>query len=225
MKKAAQKGLTRVCLLSGHPMVLSELARVLKNSAFQMVSQRFESTLTSELRDLQIPSALIYIVDVQVKQAATGALLSNILGHNAEARIIVVARKLDSAESYLLLKMGVRGLLTFEEVREQLPRALSLVASGGFWVPRRVLSGFVDSTRSRTPSRRLKLDSAVQLSHREQEVFHLLLEYLSNKEIEIKLNISANTVKFHVSNVLRKLGVRRRADLNQFAAPFVNREL
>jgi DNA-binding NarL/FixJ family response regulator len=214
MKKAAQKGLTRVCLLSGHPMVLSELERVLKNSAFQLIPQRLESTLRSELRNLQIPKALIYIVDVHVTQAATGALLSNILDHYAEARIIVVAGELDSAESYFLLKMGAKGLLTFEEAREQLPRALSLVASGGYWVPRRVLSGFVDSTRSGTPTRCIKLDSEVQLTHREQEVFYSLLEYLSNKEIGIKLNISARTVKFHVSNVLRKFGVRRRADLD-----------
>ena len=40
-----------------------------------------------------------------------------------------------------------------------------------------------------------------------------LLENLANKEIASKLNISERTVKFHVSNLLSKFGVRRRADL------------
>ena len=40
-----------------------------------------------------------------------------------------------------------------------------------------------------------------------------LLENLSNKEIASKLNIAERTVKFHVSNLLNKFGVRRRADL------------
>src|SRR5205814_9232961 len=40
-----------------------------------------------------------------------------------------------------------------------------------------------------------------------------LLENLSNKEIASKLNIAERTVKFHVSNLLSKFGVRRRADL------------
>jgi DNA-binding NarL/FixJ family response regulator len=40
-----------------------------------------------------------------------------------------------------------------------------------------------------------------------------LLQNLSNKEIANKLNISERTVKFHVSNLLEKHGVRRRADL------------
>jgi two-component system response regulator DevR len=40
-----------------------------------------------------------------------------------------------------------------------------------------------------------------------------LLENLANKEIANKLHIPERTVKFHVSNLLNKLGVRRRADL------------
>jgi len=39
------------------------------------------------------------------------------------------------------------------------------------------------------------------------------LENLANKEIANKLHIPERTVKFHVSNLLNKLGVRRRADL------------
>jgi DNA-binding NarL/FixJ family response regulator len=62
-------------------------------------------------------------------------------------------------------------------------------------------------------SRRLKVDSSAELSRREQEVLSSLLENLSNKEIGNKLNISERTVKFHVSNLLSKFGVRRRADL------------
>jgi two-component system, NarL family, response regulator DesR len=40
-----------------------------------------------------------------------------------------------------------------------------------------------------------------------------LLENLVNKEIGSRLNISERTVKFHVSHILSKFGVRRRADL------------
>ncbi|HXU20708.1 MAG TPA: helix-turn-helix transcriptional regulator, partial [Verrucomicrobiae bacterium] len=40
-----------------------------------------------------------------------------------------------------------------------------------------------------------------------------LLENLANKEVADRLHISERTVKFHVSNLLAKFGVRRRADL------------
>jgi two-component system, NarL family, nitrate/nitrite response regulator NarL len=213
VKKAAKKNALQVCLLSPHPLVLSEFERALKNPAFKIISKHLESTLGPDLRHLPVPKAPLYVVDAHVARSAAGALLSNILDTYAEARIIVVAEKFDSAESYSLLQMGAKGLLTYEESREQLPRALPLVANGGFWVPRAVLSGFVDSILGGSHGRRLKIDTSADLSRREQEVLNSLLENLANKEIGNKLNISERTVKFHVSNLLSKFGVRRRADL------------
>jgi two-component system, NarL family, nitrate/nitrite response regulator NarL len=203
----------QVCLISPHPLVLSEFERVLSHPDFKTISRHLESTLGPDLRHLPIPKATVYVVDAHVAKPAAGALLSNILEQHSEARIIVVAEKFDSAESYSLLQMGAKGLLSYGEAREQLPRALPLVANGGFWVPRSVLSGFVDSVLAGSHSRRLKVDASADLSRREQEVLNSLLENLANKEIGNKLNISERTVKFHVSNLLNKFGVRRRADL------------
>ena len=101
----------------------------------------------------------------------------------------------------------MKGLLTYMEAREQLIRALPLVANGGFWVPRQLLSGFVDVDSILTSQgRRLKTDSVANLSRQEQEVLDSLLQNLSNKEIASKLNIAERTVKFHVSNLLNKVG-------------------
>jgi two-component system nitrate/nitrite response regulator NarL len=213
VKKTAKKNTLQVCLLSPHPLVLSEFERVLANPAFKLISMHLESALGPDLRHIEVPDALVYVVDAHVARPAAGALLTNILEAHAEGRIIVVAEKFDSSESYSLLQMGAKGLLTYTEAREQLPRALPLVAEGGFWVPRAVLSGFVDSILGGSHSRRLKADTTASLSRREQEVLNCLLENLANKEIGNKLNISERTVKFHVSNLLSKFGVRRRADL------------
>jgi len=103
------------------------------------------------------------------------------------------------------------GLLTYVEAREQLIRALPLVANGGFWVPRQLLSGFVDSilTSQAPPEDRFRHESqpprAGSSRFAPRESF--------DKEIASKLNIAERTVKFHVSNLLNKFGVRRRADL------------
>jgi DNA-binding NarL/FixJ family response regulator len=213
VKKTAKKNALQVCLISPHPLVLSEFERVLTDPGFTLILKHLESTLGPDLRRAEIPDASLYVVDAHVARSAAGALLSNILDNHTEARIIVVAEKFDSEESYSLLQMGAKGLLTYTEAREQLPRALPLVAAGGFWVPRAVLSGFVDSILGGSQGRRLKADVSADLSRREQEVLHSLLENLANKEIGNKLNISERTVKFHVSNLLSKFGVRRRADL------------
>lgn len=50
------------------------------------------------------------------------------------------------------------------------------------------------------------------LTRREKEVFELLIEGLSTKEIALTLKISEKTVRNHISNVMQKLGVKGRAN-------------
>jgi DNA-binding NarL/FixJ family response regulator len=194
-------------------MVLDEFRRLLDESGFQIVTRQLESMLAPDLRNLEVPRASVYVVDAHAARQATGALLGNILDHNAAARLLVVGDNLKEADSYTLLRQGVKGILNYNEAREQLPRAVPLVASGGFWVARNVLSRFVDSILTSTQGRRLRTDSPAELSRREQEVLAGLLENLANKEVADRLHISERTVKFHVSNLLANFGVRRRADL------------
>ena len=49
------------------------------------------------------------------------------------------------------------------------------------------------------------------LTNREKEIFNLLIENNTTKEISNKLNISEKTVRNHISNVMQKLGVKGRA--------------
>ncbi len=49
------------------------------------------------------------------------------------------------------------------------------------------------------------------LTPREKEIFNLLIDNYSTKDISNKLNISEKTVRNHISNVMQKLGVKGRA--------------
>ncbi len=63
------------------------------------------------------------------------------------------------------------------------------------------------------PVEQEQLIDAVTLSPREREVLRLVASGARNRDIAKKLSISDNTVKFHVSNLLRKAGARSRAEL------------
>jgi two-component system, NarL family, response regulator LiaR len=52
----------------------------------------------------------------------------------------------------------------------------------------------------------------IKLTGREKEILALIVEGLSNKQIAKKLFLSSSTVQFHVSNILRKLGVNKRTE-------------
>ena len=213
MAKTPPKSNLKVCLLSPHPMVLAEFHRVLEDSGFHIIVKQLDSMLAPDLRNLEVPRASVYVVDAHAARQATGALLGNILDRYPNARLLVVGDGFKETDSHTLLRQGVKGILNYSEAREQLPHALPLVAAGGFWVPRTVLSRFVDSILNTTQGRRLRGDSPTELSRREQEVLSGLLENMANQEVADRLHISERTVKFHVSNLLAKFGVRRRADL------------
>ena len=213
MSKTAAKSNLKICIMSPHPMVLDEFRRLLNGSGMQVTAKQLTSMLAPDLRHLDVPKSSVYVIDSHAARQATGALLGNILDRYTDARLLVIGDNLQEEDSYSLLRQGVKGILNFSEAREQLLRALPLVAAGGFWVPRAVLSRFVDSILTTAQSRRLRSDVPADLSKREQEVLNGLLENLANKEVAERLHISERTVKFHVSNLLAKFGVRRRADL------------
>ena len=49
------------------------------------------------------------------------------------------------------------------------------------------------------------------LTPREKEIFHLLVQNYSTRDIAKKLNISEKTVRNHISNTMQKLSVKGRA--------------
>ena len=213
MRKATKSRRLAVCLLSQHPLVLEQFRGLLSGPERQLRAKKLDSTMPSDLKNLSVPRATVYVLDAHVPRPATEALIAGILERFPTARLLVVGEKFSEPSAFPLLRLGVKGLLTYADAREQLRQAVSLVAAGGFWVPRSILSRFVDSILTSVRGRLLSSQAVFHLSRREQEVLDVLLENLSNKEIADKLHISERTTKFHVSNLLAKFGVRRRVDI------------
>lgn len=212
MVKARSPRKASVCLLAFHPLVLSEFERLLSTHPVSVHPKRLDSDLIADPAKLQVPKSSVYVVEAHAHRPTTEALVVGIIAKQPAARVIVVAEKFEQAGAYPLLRLGAKGLLSFAESSAQLAAAVLEVAGGGFWVPRALLSSFVDETISSVRRPRGPVGPA-RLSRREKEVLDALLENLSNKEIASKLNMSERTAKFHVSNLLAKYGVRRRADL------------
>jgi NarL family two-component system response regulator LiaR len=58
------------------------------------------------------------------------------------------------------------------------------------------------------------------MTEREQEILALMVEGLANNEIAERLTVSQSTVKFHVSNILSKLGVTGRTEAVAIAVKY-----
>jgi DNA-binding NarL/FixJ family response regulator len=199
-----------VCVLSSHPFVLRELEEVLTLDRFRLQMRKIAASPLHEPD--WCTRATLYVVDAQPSQPNTGDLISTITRRFPKARTVVVSDRFRESEAFGLLRLGVKGIVPYREIREKLAPALDAVAAGGFWVPRSLLSRFLDSVVASSRGRPQSGLSA-SITSREREVLETLLDNLSNKQIADKLHISERTVKFHVSNLLAKFQLKHRQDL------------
>jgi DNA-binding NarL/FixJ family response regulator len=105
---------------------------------------------------------------------------------------------------------GASGFLLKDVTAERLFDAVRVIAAGEALlapaVTRRLISEF---TRLR-PAERVPYRALAALTPRETEVLKLVAEGLSNTEIAVRLVVTEETVKTHVSRMLSKLGLRDR---------------
>jgi DNA-binding NarL/FixJ family response regulator len=117
---------------------------------------------------------------------------------------------------YEALRAGASGFLLKDVTAERLFDAVRVVADGEALlapgITRRLIGEFAAQRRGSTVDTAGALGAAGlgMLTPRETEVLRLVAEGLSNAEIAARLVVNEETVKTHVSRVLRKLGLRDR---------------
>ena len=200
---------TTAWVFSPHPFFAEEIGRFLGELPVTLV--RLPSNLPPGPGIVPAGRCSVAILDACLPLPSARALVAEILAVSPQARLLAITEEMTPAAACPLLRLGVKGILTYEEAHRQLLPAIAAVARGGVWVPRHILSVFLDDLVAPGPVR--PLPGGPSLSRREKEVLDTVVESLSNKEIASRLNISERTVKFHVSNLLAKFSVQRRADL------------
>ncbi|MEX0783501.1 MAG: response regulator transcription factor [Dehalococcoidia bacterium] len=111
---------------------------------------------------------------------------------------------------------GASGFMLKEVQTQELVQAMITVARGGSTLdPTSAASIIEQIRRGQVQTHEEKL--AQQLTDRERKVLELVAEGLTNREIGEHLYLSEKTVKHHVSDILGKLGLARRAQAATFA--------
>jgi DNA-binding NarL/FixJ family response regulator len=211
IRSTIRRGRRKLFLFCSHPVAQEEFTRMLKHTDLVIVVCRERLLPETSAAAVDGERPCLVVLDASDVIASLEFVRMLRLGRRS-VHLLVLLPKLDEAVTFPLLRLGVRGLLTYDLAPRELARAARQVDAGMYWVPRELLTRFVESILPELSGCK-SLDSAVDISRRQRDVLDLLLDNLSNKEIASKLFVSERTVKFHVSNLLSKFGVRRRADL------------
>lgn len=132
-------------------------------------------------------------------------------------KIVVLAGYDQPADSVEALQAGADGFLVKGMQAEELMTCLRCVVDTGVVVTSRVLKKALDGQQAQRPTmlepKAVSVDEEVSelLTPREREIFDLMAQNCSNKEIAAALHIAEQTVKVHVSRILTKLGQPNRA--------------
>jgi DNA-binding NarL/FixJ family response regulator len=195
-----------------HPLVLPQFEQLISENGYRLLGRRLESNRIPDFENLAVPRAFVHLVEAHPQHGVTEAVITGIHAHQPSARVIVLAEHFTDPMAFAFLRLGVKGLMTYAEAARTLPHALETVGGSGLWVGRALLSRFVDAALCNVPLK-VYATGLEGLTRRERQVLEAVLDNLSNKEIARRLQMSERTAKFHVSNLLVKHGVRRRADL------------
>jgi len=100
------------------------------------------------------------------------------------------------------MKAGAIGYLMKNVSAQELTAAIRAAKSGKMTLSPEAAQALVHASR--------QIAETEALTERELEVLHLMVDGLNNAEIAERLVVSLSTVKYHISNILMKLGVENR---------------
>jgi DNA-binding NarL/FixJ family response regulator len=122
-----------------------------------------------------------------------------------DARVLVLSMHADRHFVLNALQAGASGYILKDCAFEELLTAINTVMRGEVY-----LSGQVAEMVTATGKKSLPGVGSVHLSAREREIFRWVQDGKTSWEIAMIVGISERTVKFHVKNVMRKLGASSR---------------
>jgi DNA-binding NarL/FixJ family response regulator len=153
----------------------------------------------------------LVLMDIRMPELDGLEATRRILAGESPPRILILTTFALDEYIYEALNAGASGFVLKDDPPEKLIDAVRTVAAGESLlspeVTKRVIEQFTRLPRATTPA------GYDELTTREQEIFRLIAEGLSNAEIAERLVITESTVKTHITHVLQKLGLRDRVQM------------
>ncbi len=201
----------RILLVDDHAMVRRGIRLILAQhpSEFDVVGEADNGPAALEVIPKLNPE--VVLLDVAMPKMNGVEVNQSIARNWPHVKVIILSMYKDSNYVRETLRSGAKGYVLKESVDAELLRAVRIVAAGDSYIAPGV-SNTVLSDYQRFVGSPLDL-----LTARELDVFRLLAEGKTAKEISADLQISIYTVDAHRNHIFRKLQLRSSAELVRFA--------
>jgi DNA-binding NarL/FixJ family response regulator len=210
-----------IVIVDDHPLFQQGVADALSlEDDMEVVAKAFSGEEGLELINRLQPS--VAVVDVNLPGINGQHIALRLAEWRVPTRVMLLTAYDDSGQKIQALRAGAAAYCTKDIRPEDLVRCIRQVAAGGYVIDGRPLSrADILTFLGMTDELDFRMDESsgktLALSNREMDVLACVTQGMSNKEIARRLGISQQTVKNHVTSILRKLGVEDRTQAALYA--------
>src|SRR6266404_7341444 len=206
--------MTRIVVVDDHEMVRDAMAELIA-SLPQHEVVGVASSLRTAVPLLEQTQPDVVLADLSLEDGTGTELVRVVRQAKLKSRVLIMTGFRDGFAAAEAMKAGVAGYVLKTRPTSELIEAIATVMKGERYVSPTVSWQLPEKDQKN--GEKNDQTGFGDLSKRENEIFRMVVDGWSSKEIAGRLCISIKTVETHRSNINRKLSVRRTTDLIRFA--------
>jgi DNA-binding NarL/FixJ family response regulator len=203
----------RLVLADDHPLILEGLESLFRLAGDLEIVERCVSGEEALLAVERLhPDVLI--LDLAMPGLDGLGVVREIRRRQLPTRVVILTAALNERATLEAVRLGVAGVVLKEMAPRLLIHCIRKVHAGERWVETRSVQAALEGVLQREAGIR---EATALLTGREIELIRMVAEGLRNREIAERLHISEGTVKSHLYNVYKKLGLENRVAVRRYA--------
>lgn len=196
----------KVLLADDHPALRAGIKGMLEKADIEVVGEAADGDEALRLAARLGPDVLA--LDAVMPGLRAPQVIHRLKEACPDLRVLVLTAYDENELVFGLLEAGAVGYVLKEEALETIEAAVRAVARGESWLSPKVAAKVMKKALGKEEAE----EEAIHLSERELAVLQLMAKGWSNQQIAEELSITERTVRFHVGNILAKLGVESRTE-------------
>ena len=158
---------------------------------------------------LQSETIDVLLLDLVLPNGKSFQLLENVVENYPEIKVAMLTASEDVNDVRRCMDIGASAFITKTSGKSNLVNALRLVIAGGVFISPDLIDK-INQSQAEAVNSGEDENEIKTLTNRQREVLALVCKGSSNKEIANLLGLSDNTVKIHMTAILKSLGVSNR---------------
>jgi len=206
----------RIVLADDHVLLRTGLKSILgKTAGLEVVGEAGDGLeLLNLLRKLE---ADMIILDISMPNLRGIEAIHEIKAIHPGLKTLILTMHKDKEYLHQAISAGADGYLLKEDADTELFSAIETVREGKIYISPHLSDDLVDEWAKIRRGDARPVSEPERLTIREREVLKLIAEGKSSKEIADLLCISVRTVEHHRANIMKKLNMRKTAELVKYA--------